>query len=71
MKTKCPSYAGNVYFIVNGQEANGGVLANASAQQLLRRSFHYGGDIADYVPWRTNKMPDRRWSNTRRWGSTL
>jgi hypothetical protein len=49
MKSKCPTHAGDVYFIVNGQEANGGVLANTSAQ-IPTDDPHYGGDIADYVP---------------------
>ncbi len=49
MKSNCPSYAEDVNFIVNGQEANGGVLANTSAQ-IPANSPRYGGDIADYVP---------------------
>jgi len=47
--SSCPSNAEDVYFIVNGQEANGGVLSNTSGQ-IPTNNPHYGGDIADYVP---------------------
>ena len=49
MTSKCSAYAKSVYFVVNGQEANGGVLANTSAQ-IPTNNPQYGGDIADYVP---------------------
>jgi len=49
MKSNCPSYAGDVYFVVNGQEANTGVLQNTSAQ-IPSDNPQYGADIADYAP---------------------
>ena len=49
MSANCPSYAGNVYFVVNGQEANNGVLQNTSAQ-IPGDNPQYGADIADYAP---------------------
>jgi hypothetical protein len=48
-RANCPTYAGNVYFVVNGQEANNGVLQNTSAQ-IPFDNPQYGADIADYAP---------------------
>ena len=49
MTSNCSTYAGNVYFIVGGQEGNSGVLAATSAQ-IPTNDPHYGGAIASYVP---------------------
>jgi hypothetical protein len=49
LSANCPTYAGNVYFVVNGQEANNGVLQNTSAQ-IPFDNPQYGADIADYAP---------------------
>ena len=49
MTANCPSYAGAVKFVVNGQEANNGVLQNTSAQ-IPFNNPQYGADIADYAP---------------------
>ena len=49
MTANCPSYAGDVNFVVNGQEANNGVLQNTSAQ-IPFNNPQYGADIADYAP---------------------
>jgi hypothetical protein len=49
MTSNCPAYAGDVYFVVNGQEANPGVLQNTSAA-IPSDNPQYGGDIADYAP---------------------
>ena len=45
----CPAYAGAVYFAVNGQENNDGVLQSTSAQ-IPSDNPQYGGDVADYAP---------------------